>query len=134
MAVGSVGCGLSSTLVIIVNKMGEMCLFNPSAYLFHFSAYKHSLSAVPVPHTNHVRSSRGSLLSETVTVNICYITYLIHNSRSLILHIKERNCSLLFHLPISKYFSVLSFNPFTCSNRLTTSKPFALTFNLFICF
>jgi len=134
MAVGSVGCGLSSTTAVIVNKMGEMRLFNPSVYLFHISAYWHSLSAVPVPHTNHTRSSRGSLLSEMVTVNIYYITCLIHNSKSLILHIKEKNYSLLFHLLISKYFSILSFNPFTCSNRLTTSKPVVLTFNLFICF
>jgi hypothetical protein len=68
--------------------MGEMGLFNPSVYLFHISAYMHSLSAVPVPHTNHIRSSRGSLLSEMVTVNVYYITCLIHNSKSLILHIK----------------------------------------------
>jgi hypothetical protein len=134
MVVCLVGCGLSSTIVVIVNKMGEMRLFNSSVYLFHISAYRHSLSAVPVPHRNHIRSSRGSLLSEMVTQYIYYITCLIHNSKYLILHIKEKNCSLLFHLLTSKHFSVLSFNPFTCSNRLTTSKPFALTFNLFICF
>jgi hypothetical protein len=123
MAVGLVSCGLSNTIAVIVNKMGEMRVFNPSVYLFHISAYRHSLSAIPVPHTNHILSSRGSLISEMVTVNIYYITRLIHNSKSLILHIKERNCSLLFHLLISKYFSVLSFNPFTCSNRITAFKP-----------
>jgi len=122
MAVGLVSCDLTSTIAVIVYKMGEMRVFNPSVYLFHISAYRHSLSAIPVPHTNHIRSSRGSLLSEMVTVNIYCITCLIHNSRSLILHIKEKNCSLLFHLLISKYIFVLSFNPFTCSNRITTSK------------
>jgi hypothetical protein len=131
MAVGLVGCGLTSTKAVIVYKMGEMRIFSPSVYLFHISAYKNSLSAVPVPHTNHIRSFTGSLLSEMLTVNIYCIKCLIHNSKSLILHIKENNCSLLFHLLISKFFFVLSFNPFTCSNRITTS---ALTFNLSICF
>jgi hypothetical protein len=78
----AVGCDISSTTAVIVYKIGEMRVFNPSVYLFHISAYRHSLSAIPVLHTNHIRSSGGSLLSPMVTVDIYYtILYYVSYSQ-----------------------------------------------------
>jgi hypothetical protein len=107
-----------------------ICLY----ILIRSALTSNSLSPILVSHTKHIRSSRRSVVGEMLPISIYCVTCLIRNSKYLLVHIKEKNCSLFFHLFISKYFSILSFNPFTCSNRLTTSKPFALRYNLFIFF